>query len=67
MEEPKVPYSTRTITGEILADIEVLINAEGIDIPEKMTWNYYLGGEGTRRTYPKPTNCNNILWTKVIV
>jgi len=39
MEEPKVPYSTRTITGEILADIEVLINAKGIDIAGKMAEN----------------------------
>lgn len=38
MEGPKVPYNTRTITGEILADIEVLINAEGIDIAGKITW-----------------------------
>lgn len=58
MEEQEVPYRAGSIICEILADIEVLINAERIDVAGKM--NDRLGGEVD--TYPKQQNCTNTLW-----
>ena len=61
MEGKEVPYRARTIICEILANIEVLVNAERIDVAGKMSDR--LGNEV--RTHPKQQNCTNTLFIMV--